>query len=733
MPQESPLHPPAPRLATLLRMVIYGLSGAAAAWPLTAPSVVITTALGAALGVALARLVTPLPARDRLVILGSALLALLSGTLGWFITQHSWLSSLSSPQQAFLIAEAIAWGGSALAISIGLRTLVARHAWLAPLEIIAVALAFAQLVVAHRQGAINRPYTLTDPLIAYGYDPTWIFLSLGAIACLLMVLLLLRESRLKRLLVHLALIIAAMVGITLVVQQTGLPSGFKHKDSLGLRGKAKQSQGKGKKGGNKAKRDDALSFRDDYNDASKQIPVAIVLLHDDYIPPTSVYYFRQGAFSQFNGNRLISTTEEGIDQDIAEGFPAPLIEVRQTPPSALSTRGKHRSTVALLTEHTRPFGLESPLQFKAKPNPGDRRFKRVYEVISLAFENTYVKLVTQPAGNPDWSPSTWKHYTQYPDDDRYAELAERIVNELLPEHLKDSALARALALTAWLGDNSTYSLKSKHASAEDPTAHFLFGNRTGYCVHLAHATAYLLRALGLPSRVATGYAAEESTRQGGSALLLAGKDAHAWAEIYLEGHGWLPMDVTPQRVLDPPPPPVDPELQRLLAEMLRGQPLVPESMAHEQYPWVAKLGTWTRAALWVLAALAVALLLLLFCIKILRRLGHRWVPAQQQLRWAYRACLDSLSELNCRRAEGESHQAFAQRLQGELPSLTPLTQWQLRQRFADPITPQPTSSDQQKTALRQCLQALRQERRRRFAWWRRFVGLLIPWSWLGTR
>ena len=52
-----------------------------------------------------------------------------------------------------------------------------------------------------------------------------------------------------------------------------------------------------------------------------------MLLHDDYSPPTGVYYFRQGAFSQFNGRRLIATTRDGLDTDVLDGFPVDQLNV----------------------------------------------------------------------------------------------------------------------------------------------------------------------------------------------------------------------------------------------------------------------------------------------------------------------------------------------------------------------------------------------------------------------
>lgn len=80
---------------------------------------------------------------------------------------------------------------------------------------------------------------------------------------------------------------------------------------------------------------------------------------------------------------------------------------------------------------------------------------------------------------------------------------------------------------------------------------FLYGARAGFCEHYSGAFVFLMRAAGVPARVVTGY-------QGGDVNPLDGymtvrqSDAHAWAEVWLEGRGWTRVDptaaVAPERV-----------------------------------------------------------------------------------------------------------------------------------------------------------------------------------------
>ena len=80
---------------------------------------------------------------------------------------------------------------------------------------------------------------------------------------------------------------------------------------------------------------------------------------------------------------------------------------------------------------------------------------------------------------------------------------------------------------------------------------FLFRTRQGFCEHYASAFVFLMRVGGVPARVVTGYQGGEMNVMGGY-LIVRQSDAHAWAEVWLEGRGWVRVDptgaVAPNRV-----------------------------------------------------------------------------------------------------------------------------------------------------------------------------------------
>ena len=74
--------------------------------------------------------------------------------------------------------------------------------------------------------------------------------------------------------------------------------------------------------------------------------------------------------------------------------------------------------------------------------------------------------------------------------------------------------------------------------------YFLFENRKGYCAYYAGATLFLLRALGLPTRVATGFLTVDRSTKNKGWYWFYDDQAHAWTEVYFPGYGWIDFDTT---------------------------------------------------------------------------------------------------------------------------------------------------------------------------------------------
>lgn len=75
----------------------------------------------------------------------------------------------------------------------------------------------------------------------------------------------------------------------------------------------------------------------------------------------------------------------------------------------------------------------------------------------------------------------------------------------------------------------------------DVAVYFLTEAKEGICQHFATAATLMYRAFGIPARYTVGFV---DTVQEGVVTNLTSQDGHAWVEIYVDGLGWVPMEVT---------------------------------------------------------------------------------------------------------------------------------------------------------------------------------------------
>lgn len=86
---------------------------------------------------------------------------------------------------------------------------------------------------------------------------------------------------------------------------------------------------------------------------------------------------------------------------------------------------------------------------------------------------------------------------------------------------------------------------SPQTGKKDLVETFLFRTKEGYCIHFASAAAELMDLSGIPSRIVMGYDTVTGKEKENGRLPVLGSEAHAWAEGYIEGFGWVPVEATP--------------------------------------------------------------------------------------------------------------------------------------------------------------------------------------------
>jgi len=80
---------------------------------------------------------------------------------------------------------------------------------------------------------------------------------------------------------------------------------------------------------------------------------------------------------------------------------------------------------------------------------------------------------------------------------------------------------------------------------EDFALYFLRVSRQGYCIHYATAATLMLRALDVPARFTSGFVVPVGQSEVGQTVVVTDGNAHSWVEVFYEGIGWLPLEVTP--------------------------------------------------------------------------------------------------------------------------------------------------------------------------------------------
>ena len=106
---------------------------------------------------------------------------------------------------------------------------------------------------------------------------------------------------------------------------------------------------------------------------------------------------------------------------------------------------------------------------------------------------------------------------------------------------RDLRLVRA-ALEHFRRDGFAYTLTPPRLG-RNSVDEFLFDTKRGFCEHYSSAFVVLMRSLGIPARVVTGYQGGELNPIDGF-VTVRQSDAHAWSEVWLKGRGWVRVDPT---------------------------------------------------------------------------------------------------------------------------------------------------------------------------------------------
>lgn len=250
-----------------------------------------------------------------------------------------------------------------------------------------------------------------------------------------------------------------------------------------------------------------------------------------------IHYWRSDAYGQYTGRgwEPVPTSGESAAQpdELPEDPPAGRYYLRQ----GFSLEARHYGAL---------FATNNPVQTDKAVrlfDGGDSQSKRLvgnateYQVISAATKITSNQLIE---AGVDYPAEISAAYLQLPDSlpERVRSLAQRIASGA------ETPYEKTLKIQSYLRENYTYDTSAAEApEGRDAVDYFLFDAPTGFCSHYASAMTVMLRAEGIPSRVAAGYAMGEYDFERQS-FRVPESAAHAWVEVYFPGYGWVEFEPT---------------------------------------------------------------------------------------------------------------------------------------------------------------------------------------------
>ena len=660
--------------------------------------------------------------RQRVVIVVTMVGLIATQIVGWWMLNGWFWTSFFGPKMVLTLHLWFTAGFGFATLVLGFRLLAKKSRTWFFFEMALIALSTAVIFFPHQYKIVIRPLWLSDLAWSMGLEPSVALGFVGvALASLLSILTVLDRSRR----VHVSIVLLPLLSLLALIfvdpMEMETPPPPERLEDILNGGQSNEQTSRGGSGGQSDEDDQNVNSgqqEKQEGSAGTPPPVAVVLLGDDYEPPNETFYLRQEIQSQFNGLRLVAPTDQTIPYDAPRGFPNQEVQFQEPPDDGY--RKSVMADVALLTQHTAPILIESPIQYTPTVNPRPGRFVRTYRSVSMPLNVGYERFLDLSIGSPHWSTDYWEHLTQTPPDPRYAELAQSIVAQL-PLEYRDNLVAQAFAIKLFLDEQTQYTMKERHENAADPTAEFLFGPHKqfiGYCVHTSHAAAYLWRSIGIPARIGVGYATP-AEQQKGSAILVLANDAHSWPELYFEELGWVILDVAPQTTLDEMGDPPDLAMLDALEELARAEP---DSQFRQTIDWRA---LWQEYKVYLYAvgmSLLIILAVSLIAWKGLRRWQYRY---SKETYWVYISAMDALSEQGCIRLHGESPEYFARRVQSIYPSLSPIVWAHIQSSFGEPMSDVST--------LRVHRHQLSTEIHSQFSHWRLWMGWLNPFSPWRTR
>ncbi len=227
-----------------------------------------------------------------------------------------------------------------------------------------------------------------------------------------------------------------------------------------------------------------------------------------------------------------------VEAEIAQMLPQDLSLVSVSPDIETTNRSRIDTVNIARKEPTIPDVVGWRTQNRLKEG-------EAYSMTSYVSLATVEELREAPAA---YSGYLKDHYLQLPENlpQRVRDLAAEVTAGA------DNPMDKALAVQDFLrSDVFEYTQDiERPPRGADGVDHFLFDTKAGYSDYYASSMAVIMRAAGVPARLAAGYAAGEDV-EGTDFRAVKDADSHSWTQVYFPGHGWIDFEPTPAWPLQP--------------------------------------------------------------------------------------------------------------------------------------------------------------------------------------
>jgi protein-glutamine gamma-glutamyltransferase len=198
------------------------------------------------------------------------------------------------------------------------------------------------------------------------------------------------------------------------------------------------------------------------------------------------------------------------------------------------------------------------------------QFKSAYRAKMWVSDLNSAYFIYNPAGNKSLEMFQQQRFQQLRNSNNYQGLDKKFMNYYTfmpsnPEYNRIRELAQQITKNAKTPVDKMIAIRDYFTGKDEfgqplfrysdnpgipglPSAsklnYFLFENRKGYCAYFAGATLFMLRALGIPSRIAAGFLTVDRSSKNPGWYWFYADQAHAWVQLYFPGYGWIDFDTT---------------------------------------------------------------------------------------------------------------------------------------------------------------------------------------------